>query len=142
MEDKPLNLRSGYYRVSIKALIIEPDTNKFLLVQDKNSEWDLPGGGLDWGESPQEGLIREIREEMGIEVISVASDPSYFITMERHADTLWTANIIYETSLRDYNFTPTDECIAITFVSKEEAASINISVPVKKFLEVFNPNHK
>jgi len=32
-------------------------------------EWELPGGGTNYGETPQESLKREIQEECGLDVI-------------------------------------------------------------------------
>ncbi len=35
------------YRVSVKALILNENRDKFLIIQENNGWWDLPGGGLD-----------------------------------------------------------------------------------------------
>lgn len=41
--------------------------NKFIIVKEKNQEeWILPGGRLNLGESLEEGLLREIQEELGV----------------------------------------------------------------------------
>lgn len=34
-----------------------------------DNTWDLPGGRLHKNEDPREGLLREVREELGIEVV-------------------------------------------------------------------------
>ena len=48
--------------------IIEKD-GKVLIVRDPHKEsWELPGGRLHKNEEPAEGLKREIREELSIEI--------------------------------------------------------------------------
>lgn len=37
-----------------------------MLVHNDRGEWELPGGRLEDGESPQECVIRELREEAGV----------------------------------------------------------------------------
>ena len=34
-----------------------------------SGSWTLPGGGVDFGESPREALVREVQEECGIECV-------------------------------------------------------------------------
>ena len=54
------------------GLIIED--NKIVLIKKVggpyNGKLDLPGGTIEWGETPEEALIRELNEEVGIEVIN------------------------------------------------------------------------
>jgi 8-oxo-dGTP diphosphatase len=100
-------------------------------------------GGLDWGETPQEGIMREINEEMGLKTISVSAQPCYLTTAQRDSDKTWTSNVLFETTLENLDFIPSSECVAIKFVTKEEAENTNTFITVKEFLKVFNPeNHK
>ncbi len=55
-------------KVDIRALIIKD--NKILLVKEgADHKWSLPGGWADIGYSPKEVVIKECREETGLEVI-------------------------------------------------------------------------
>jgi 8-oxo-dGTP pyrophosphatase MutT (NUDIX family) len=67
---------STFYRISIKALVLD-QSGRFLLTKEDNGNWELPGGGLEFGEKPEECLRREIKEEMGLEVEWVDDKPSY-----------------------------------------------------------------
>lgn len=49
-----------------KAIIEQ--NGKVLLVRNAESQWQLPGGRLNEGESPSEGIIREIKEELDVDV--------------------------------------------------------------------------
>ena len=54
------------YRVATKAMIVHG--NKVLLVKEiPDTWWDFPGGGIDHGESVEDGLVRELQEELGVD---------------------------------------------------------------------------
>lgn len=57
------------FNVRLTGILIE--NNEILLVQQKLSDkrnWSLPGGRLERGETLSQGLIREMKEETGLDV--------------------------------------------------------------------------
>lgn len=128
-----------YYRISIKALVLNETRDKFLLVKEPDGRWELPGGGLDWGVSPEEDLQREISEEMGLTVTWMAANPSYFVTDQTVHSGTWYANVIYEAELEHLDFTPSDECVEVRFFSMAETEEVEVFPNVAKFVKQFDP---
>ncbi|MEX0918098.1 MAG: NUDIX hydrolase [Candidatus Paceibacterota bacterium] len=132
-----------FYRVSVKALVLNETRDKFLICEEDNGVWELPGGGLDWGATPQEDLPREIQEEMGVVVTRVADNPSYFITVQSLHKKVWTVNVLYEAELESLDFTPSDECVNVAFVDKEDIKHMDVFPTIVKLADMFDPaNHR
>jgi len=56
------------YRKGVIAVVID-NANNFLIanLQSYNEgEWNLIGGGIDGDETPEEAVIREVSEEIGL----------------------------------------------------------------------------
>jgi|SRR5690554_663814 len=54
---------------AVKAIIVRDE--KFLALYDYkkgNKRWDLPGGRMEFGETAEETLKREVREELSLDV--------------------------------------------------------------------------
>jgi 8-oxo-dGTP pyrophosphatase MutT (NUDIX family) len=86
------------YRVSLKALIRDAE-GRILLIKEGRDEWGLPGGGIDHGETIDEGLRREIREEIGADIATYNPVPIMirpFHVADRNRYALW---LIYEVTL-------------------------------------------
>lgn len=74
------------YRVSVKGLIYD-NNGKLLFVRERSDTWDLPGGGLEHGESIAEALRRECREELGAEIEITNAAPIIIPTWSKKFDT-------------------------------------------------------
>ena len=78
VDDPPANSREGFIallnaglptkRIIAQGLLRDPDDRVLLCRLTYKPEWDLPGGVVEVGESPADGLVRELQEELGITV--------------------------------------------------------------------------
>lgn len=53
--------------VVVQAVILDPERGVLLAVRSDLRGWELPGGGVEAGETDEQALVRELREELGIE---------------------------------------------------------------------------
>jgi len=125
----------NYYRVSVKGIVIDDD-GRILLAREDNDEWEMMGGGLDHGEDPQAGLIREIMEETGLKVTSISDHPLYFLTAPRRNQQSYIANVIYQITLESYDFIPSSECQELRFVSVEEMKTLKLFPNVQELVRI------
>jgi len=60
------------FRIAVKSFVVKD--GKLLVLKRASSDiqkpsiWEIPGGRLDLGEDPREGIKRETKEETGIDV--------------------------------------------------------------------------
>ena len=88
-----------FYRVSLKA-VIRNSRGEVLVVKEGSSDWSLPGGGWDHGETERDCLARELHEEVGyrgtFSFRPIATQPMYM--PHKLAWLLW---IVYEVTIPD-----------------------------------------
>jgi len=92
--------------IGVYALAINEDS--VLLIKKArgpyNGKWDLPGGGLEFGEKPLEGLSREVLKETGLSVqksdlINVLSHTVVYELSNGEKEEMYHLGIIYKVIL-------------------------------------------
>lgn len=67
MSGKKRSAQPNRYRIACSAIIER--SGEYLMARRRDiGWWNLPGGGLEAGETVDEGVAREVREEVGIEI--------------------------------------------------------------------------
>ncbi len=56
------------FTIGVFGIIKDKQDRVLLVLRNDYNFWNLPGGGLEQGESPWQGVIREVKEETGYDV--------------------------------------------------------------------------
>ncbi len=105
------------------ALVVD-DEGRVLLArragEPEQGKWDLPGGFLDEGEHPRDGLVRELREETGLEI-----EPREFFGawIDRYGDdpgAAYTLNLFWRATATAGEPRPADDVDEVRFFARDE----------------------
>ncbi|MFA6486215.1 MAG: NUDIX domain-containing protein [Candidatus Magasanikbacteria bacterium] len=92
--------------VGVFAVIFDKQGRSLWCLRRDYDLWNLPGGGMEYGETPQEAIIREVKEETGV-----------IVKVER------LAGVYYKTG---------DDAIVFSFVCKIIKGKLKLSDEVKE----------
>ena len=132
MEEKPFGL-------AVKALVNDAAGNCLLLRRSMESrhyagKWDLPGGKVDEGESFDVGLLREVKEESGLNVSidGVAGAIEYEMSSVR------VVLLFLEASLTSGEVTLSEEHDKYEWVPRDKVPDMDLSEQLAGFLRRTN----
>ncbi len=93
----------AFYRISIKVLVKDQE-DRLLVVQDTtNDTWEIPGGGLDHGETIEQTAKREIQEELGVVLVRFEGE-LIAMALGEHPNNYPTLMLYYRGELSDHQF--------------------------------------
>jgi ADP-ribose pyrophosphatase YjhB (NUDIX family) len=128
--------RNKSLRVRVAALI-KDKKGKILLVQQtkKNSSyWLLPGGGIEFGETAEEALHRELKEELSLQVIQ-----SEFLLLNESIDPMkkkHLVQLVFQTKVQELvpTLNPKEKAISgFGYFTPKEILDMDLRPNIKKF---------
>lgn len=105
-----------FQKISVKGLICK--NRAVFMLKDHGGNWELPGGGIEVGEHPDEALRREFKEELGIDDVKMLDLLSVWdFTKEKPAQIKQYIIIIYSCEAQLDNIVSSDEHLAFGWIS-------------------------
>jgi len=116
-------LPEAFYRVSVKALITDKQ-GRLLVTQNKEGYWELPGGGWDAGEDLEVCMLREVREELGVEATKVGQIA--FMYRAKRAPGWRVLRFIAPVEIVSHDFVLGEELVAWSYVDHKELLDLRM----------------
>lgn len=104
------------FRISLKAVIFNEEGHVLIVKEHGHDWWDIPGGGINHGESIKEAIARELYEEVSLQgdfeyKTILAEDPRHSINHK-----LYQMRVTFLVKPENMTFEAGDDCAEIAFV--------------------------
>ena len=115
---------------SVTAIVSDQDGAILMVHKTDNDLWALPGGGMDVGESMADTVVREVKEETGIDVevtgvVGIYSNPSHVMGYD-DGEVRQQCSICFTTRLLGGTLATSSETKEVRFVARGNLEALNI----------------
>jgi 8-oxo-dGTP pyrophosphatase MutT (NUDIX family) len=134
---EPSSRRTDYlFRISLKCLIQDSEGRVLVVKETGRDWWDLPGGGMDHGETLQAAIAREMKEEVNLRgdftfKILAVEEPKL---LDPHG--FWQLRLIFAIELSQLDFSPGDDSDEIAFMNPKSFE--NSTVRTERLIFVYS----
>lgn len=121
----------------LNVYVIVRNGDKILFLKRKDGLWELPGGGVEWGEEPEQAARRELREETGL----AAETPLVFVGItsavyKKGEDDKHSVYIVYETKVEKNNVIISGEHEEYRWLNKTEAKYMKYGLNAEPVIDI------
>jgi 8-oxo-dGTP diphosphatase len=126
-------------RVTAKAVIMSDD-GKLLLVKesDREKRWEFPGGKIEFGDTPEETLKRELKEEIGLsgelEIGKIINSWTWVFEFDRVHLQFFMLAYLCKTNQKEFKLSP--EHLEYGWFSKEDALKLDITEGTRETVKI------
>jgi ADP-ribose pyrophosphatase YjhB (NUDIX family) len=115
---------------SVTAIVSNQDGAILMVHKTDNDLWALPGGGMDVGESMADAVVREVKEETGIDVevtgvVGIYTNPNHVMAYD-DGEVRQQCSICFTTRLLGGTLATSSETKEVRFVASADLAALNI----------------
>ena len=131
--------------VAVTAFVLD-DHNRLLMIRrSDNGLWSIPGGAQDFGEYIAETVVRETREETGIEVevtgvVGIYSNPNHVMAYD-NGEVRQQFSICFRARPIGGELRTSSESIEVRWVPREELDFLDIHPSIRLRIDHGYTNH-
>jgi 8-oxo-dGTP diphosphatase len=113
-----MNTTTPKHSVSVAAVITDDHDRALLIQRADNGHWEPPGGVLELGETIEDGLRREVREETGLDI-----EPEQLTGVYKNM-TRGIIALVFRAKITGGQLARTDESVGFRWVAAAEVSEL------------------
>jgi ADP-ribose pyrophosphatase YjhB (NUDIX family) len=115
---------------SVTAIVPNEDGAVLLVHRTDNDRWALPGGAMDVGEYMADTVVREVKEETGIDVevtgvVGIYTNPNHVMAYD-DGEVRQQCSICFTARILGGQLTTSSETSDVQFIATEQLGELNI----------------
>ncbi|WP_280433672.1 NUDIX hydrolase [Nocardia brasiliensis] len=127
--------KANSIKVAVSAFVRNADGKILMIHRTDNNKFSIPGGGQEVGETVADAVVREVREETGIDVevdqlIGVYSNPHHVIAYD-DGEVRQEFSICFRAKPIGGELRTSDESKEVKWVSPEDLSKLDIHPSIK-----------